>query len=130
MANPFRSQMLDVLAVDGHSTVSALAQRTGQAVGSVGHHLKVLAGTPGGRGPRVGTGSPGTLVAAGIPGTQWSRAEFATDTGAVNAALAAESLALRRQFDRAQEWLANSEAAEDWDDAAFVTQNWLSLRHQ
>jgi hypothetical protein len=52
------------------------------------------------------------------PSTRWSRAEFATDVGAVTAALAAESLALQRQFERAQEWLANSEAAGEWDDAA------------
>ena len=43
MANPFRSRMMDALKVDGPSTASMLAQRTGQAVGSASHHLKVLA---------------------------------------------------------------------------------------
>lgn len=128
MANPFRSRMLDALAVDGPSTASALALRTGQAVGSVSHHLKVLA-------------EAGLVVEAPelardrrerwwrlvAPGTRWSRAEFATDAGAVTAALAAESLAIRRQFDRAQEWLANSEAAGEWDGAAFASQTWLKL---
>lgn len=128
MANPFRSRMLDALAVDGPSTASALALRTGQAVGSVSHHLKVLA-------------EAGLVVEAPelardrrerwwrlvAPGTRWSRAEFATDAGAVTAALAAESLAIRRQFERAQEWLANSEAAGEWDDAAFASQTWLKL---
>src|SRR4029453_662862 len=42
-ANPFPSRILEALAVDGPSTASALAQRTGQAVGSASHHLKVLA---------------------------------------------------------------------------------------
>jgi DNA-binding transcriptional ArsR family regulator len=42
MANPFRSRMMDALKVDGPSTASALATRTGQAVGSASHHLKVL----------------------------------------------------------------------------------------
>jgi DNA-binding transcriptional ArsR family regulator len=128
MANPFRSRILDALAVDGPSTASALAQRTGQAVGSASHHLKVLA-------------EAGLVVEAPelardrrerwwrlvAPSTRWSRAEFATDVGAVTAALAAESLALQRQFERAQEWLANSEAAGEWDDAAFATQTWLKL---
>jgi DNA-binding transcriptional ArsR family regulator len=118
MANPFRSRILDALAVDGPSTASALAQRTGQAVGSASHHLKVLA-------------EAGLVVEAPelardrrerwwrlvAPSTRWSRAEFATDVGAVTAALAAESLALQRQFERAQEW----------DDAAFATQTWLKL---
>jgi len=128
MANPFRSRMLDALAVDGPSTASALAQRTGQAVGSASHHLKVLA-------------EAGLIVEAPelardrrerwwrlvAPSTRWSRAEFGTDAGAVTAALAAESLALQRQFERAQEWLANSEAAGEWDHAAFATQTWLRL---
>src|ERR671921_1344418 len=42
MANPFRSRMMDALKVDGPSTASVLAARTGQAVGSASHHLKVL----------------------------------------------------------------------------------------
>src|SRR5687767_13647136 len=42
LANPFRARMIDALKVDGPSTASALAQRTGQAVGSASHHLKVL----------------------------------------------------------------------------------------
>lgn len=36
--------MLDALTVDGPSTASMLAKRTGQAVGNASHHLKVLAG--------------------------------------------------------------------------------------
>lgn len=128
MANPFRSRMLDALSVDGPSTASALAKRTGQAVGSVSHHLKVLA-------------EAGLVVEAPelardrrerwwrlvATATRWSRAEFATDAGAVTAALAAESLTLQRQFERARDWLANAESAGDWDDAAFATQTWLSL---
>ena len=43
LANPFRARMVDALKVDGPSTASALAARTGQAVGSASHHLKVLA---------------------------------------------------------------------------------------
>lgn len=128
MANPYRSRLLDALNVDGPSTASALAKRTGQAVGSVSHHLKVLA-------------EAGLIIEAPelardrrerwwrlvAPGIRWSRAEFATDAGAVTAALAAESLTLQRQFERARDWLGNAEAAGDWDDAAFATQIWLTL---
>lgn len=128
MAHPYRSRMLDVLTVDGPSTASAIAQRTGQAVGSASHHLKVLA-------------EAGLVVEAPelardrrerwwrlvAPATRWSRAEFATDAGAVTAALAAETLTLQRQFERARDWLANVEAAGEWDDAAFATQTWIQL---
>ncbi len=128
MANPYRSRMLDVLTVDGPSTASAIALRTGQAVGSASHHLKVLA-------------EAGLIVEAPelardrrerwwrlvAPATRWSRAEFAGDAGAVTAALAAEALTLQRQFERARDWLGNSEAAGEWDDAAFATQTWIQL---
>jgi len=128
MANPHRSRILDALSVDGPSTASALAKRTGQAVGSASHHLKVLA--------EVGLVVEAPDLARDrrerwwrlvAPARRWSRAEFAGDAGAVTAALAAESLALRREFDRSQEWLGNAEAAGEWDDAAFATQIWLEL---
>ncbi|MGI8664741.1 MAG: hypothetical protein ACR2N4_01705 [Jatrophihabitans sp.] len=45
----------------------------------------------------------------------------------MTAALAAESVALQRQFDRAQDWLANSEGNDGWSAAAFATQTWLRL---
>jgi hypothetical protein len=114
MANPFRSRILDALAVDGPSTASALAQRTGET------GLVVEA-------PELARDRRERWWRLVAPSTRWSRAEFATDVGAVTAALAAESLALQRQFERAQEWLANSEAAGEWDDAAFATQTWLKL---
>ena len=43
LAHPFRSRIMDALKVDGPSTASMLASRTGQAVGNASHHLKVLA---------------------------------------------------------------------------------------
>ncbi|MFI1864047.1 ArsR/SmtB family transcription factor [Streptomyces jumonjinensis] len=43
MAHPLRRRLMDVLKVEGPGTVSALAGRTGQAVGNVSHHIRVLA---------------------------------------------------------------------------------------
>lgn len=128
MANPFRSRMLDALAVDGPSTASALAQRTGQAVGSASHHLKVLAEA--GlviEAPELARDRRERWWRRVSPGISWSRADFASDASAVTAALAAESLGLQRQFERSQEWLANAEAAGEWDKVAFATQTWLTL---
>jgi DNA-binding transcriptional ArsR family regulator len=128
MANPFRSRILDALSVDGPSTASALAKRTGQAVGSASHHLKVLAAA--GlveEAPELARDRRERWWRLVAPGTRWSRAEFADDPSAVTAATAAESLQLQRQFERARDWLANAEAAGDWDTAAFTTQYWLTL---
>ncbi|WP_406830978.1 winged helix-turn-helix domain-containing protein [Pedococcus sp. KACC 23699] len=128
MANPFRSRMMDALKVDGPSTASGLAQRTGQAVGSASHHLKVLA--------EAGLVEEAPDLAKDRrerwwrlvdPGTRWSRAEFADDTAALTAAYAAEALTLQRQFERTQEWNANAASVPEWDAAAFNSQNWMRL---
>jgi DNA-binding transcriptional ArsR family regulator len=128
LANPFRSRMMDALKVDGPSTASMLAQRTGQAVGSASHHLKVLheAGLVE-QAPDLAKDRRERWWRLVDPGTRWSRAEFADDTAAVTAAHAAESLALERQFERAREWSANAASAPEWDAASFATQNWLRL---
>ncbi|MDT0215214.1 winged helix-turn-helix domain-containing protein [Rothia sp. ARF10] len=128
MANPFRSRMMDALKVDGPSTASALAARTGQAVGSASHHLKVLAEA--GlveEAPELAKDRRERWWRLVDPGTRWSRADFASDTAAVTAAYAAEALALQRQFERVQEWNANAATVPEWDDAAFATQNWMRL---
>lgn len=128
LANPFRARMLDALKVDGPSTASALAKRTGQAVGSASHHLKVLAEA--GlieQAPELAKDRRERwwrLVSAGV---RWSRAEFAADTAAVSAAHAAEELALQRQFERARDWQNNAESAPDWDHSAFATETWMRL---
>ncbi len=128
MANPFRSRMMDALKVDGPSTASALATRTGQAVGSASHHLKVLheAGLVE-EAPELAKDRRERWWRLVDAGTRWSRADFADDTAAVTAAYAAESLALQRQFERTQEWNANASSVPEWDAAAFATQNWLRL---
>lgn len=81
----------NALKVDGPSTASILAKRTGQAVGNASHHLKVLA------------------------------------AAALALAREAEVLQLRRQVERVQQWMANADSDPVWDDAAFATQNWLTL---
>lgn len=128
LANPFRSRMLDALRVDGPSTASALAIRTGQAVGSASHHLKVLAEAAlVEEAPELARDRRERWWRLTNPSTRWSRAEFADDPAAVAAALAAENLHLARQFERAQAWQDNHEAAGDWGDAAFAIQHWLRV---
>lgn len=128
MANPFRARMMDALKVDGPSTASHLAQRTGQAVGSASHHLKVLAEA--GlveEAPELAKDRRERWWRLVDAGTRWSRADFADDTAAVTAAYAAESLAVQRQFERVTEWNANAASVPEWDGASFATQNWLRL---
>ncbi|GAA0945787.1 helix-turn-helix domain-containing protein [Kribbella koreensis] len=41
--HPLRHRLLDLLRADGPATASRLAEATGELVGNVSHHLKVLA---------------------------------------------------------------------------------------
>lgn len=128
LANPFRSRMMDALKVDGPSTASALALRTGQAVGSASHHLKVLAEA--GlviEAPELARDRRERWWRLADRGTRWSRADFADDRPAVAAAREAEALTLQRQVARTHEWMANAESLPEWDDAAFAAQHWLRL---
>lgn len=128
LAHPFRARMLDVLKVDGPSTASILAQRTGQAVGNASHHLKVLAEA--GlieEAPELAKDKRERWWRLVSAGTRWARADFGDDAAAVAAAHEAEALGLRRQIDRVQAWMANADSDPEWDDAAFATQNWLRL---
>ena len=43
LANPARRRLLNLLAETGPANVSELATRTGQAIGSASHHLRILA---------------------------------------------------------------------------------------
>ena len=41
--HPVRRRLLELLGVDGPATACQLAERTGELVGNVSHHLKMLA---------------------------------------------------------------------------------------
>ncbi|MCA5894548.1 helix-turn-helix domain-containing protein [Isoptericola sp. NEAU-Y5] len=128
LANPFRARVLDALKVDGPSTTSALARRTGQAVGSASHHLKVLheAGLVEDA-PELAKDRRERVWRLVTAGLRWSRQEFADDPSALAAAEAAEALDLQRQMERTRAWLASSGSAPEWDATAFATQHWMRL---
>lgn len=130
LAHPFRARIMDALKVDGPSTASMLAARTGQAVGNASHHLKVL-GEAGlvEEAPELARDRRERWWRLVSSGTRWSRIEV-DDEAAGAAAREAEALGLRRQVERVQAWLANAESDPEWDDAAFATQHWLRLTPQ
>ncbi|WP_375489254.1 ArsR/SmtB family transcription factor [uncultured Jatrophihabitans sp.] len=127
LANPFRARIIDALQVDGPSTASTLAARSGQAVGSASHHLKVLAAA--GlveEAPELARDRRERWWRLVTRTWQWSRTDL-EDTAARTASEAAEALQLRRHYERAQDWLDNQDAAGPWADAAFVSTTWLRL---
>ena len=128
MAHPLRRRLLDVLRVHGPATASMLAERTGQAVGNVSHHMRILAEA--GlveEAPELARDRRERWWRLVSLSTRWSRTDFAGDAGATTAALAVESATLRQQFERAQDWLANSGNPDAWDKAAFASQSWMNF---
>lgn len=128
MAHPLRARILDALTVDGPSTASALAARTGQAVGNVSHHVKILAQARlVEEAPELARDRRERWWRLTAPSTRWSSAELVDDPAAVDAALAAERLHLTRQYERARAWLDVGDPGDRWADAAFAMQRWLRL---
>lgn len=128
LAHPFRARMLDSLKVDGPATATALAARTGQAVGNASHHLRVLADA--GlveEAPELARDRRERWWRLVSAGTRWSSLDLAGDPAAAAAAREAEALQLRRQVERATTWLAVEDPDPAWEDAAFATQTWMHL---
>lgn len=129
MSHPVRRRLLDVLQVEGPSTVSMLAGRTDAAVGNVSHHLKVLA--------QAGLIEEATDRARDrrehwwrvvATSRRWSTSEMPDDPVSQVVTQAASSLNLEHQVAKTRAWLAQSDAAEpQWLDAAFSSDSWLHL---
>ncbi|ROT31085.1 ArsR family transcriptional regulator [Micromonospora sp. HM5-17] len=129
MSHPLRRRLLDVLEAEGPATVSVLAERTGQAVANVSHHLRVL-------------GAAGLIEAAPdlartsrerwwrlVPRrVRWSRRDDAGDPAARVVADAATALNLERQIGVVRAWYAaGDDAHAAWGKGPFSTDRWLRL---
>jgi DNA-binding transcriptional ArsR family regulator len=129
LAHPLRRRLLDLLRVEGPCTASMLAEKTGQAVGNISHHVKVLA-THGlvEPAPELARDRRERWWRSASTALRWSTTDFASDPAAWAAAQAAFALGLQRQLDLTTAWL-ESDAEEDapWREASFNTDSWLRL---
>lgn len=129
MAHPLRRRLLNVLRVDGPAMASVLAERTGEAVGNVSHHLRVLA-TAGlieeapelarDRRERWWRRTPGAL--------RWSSRDFEGDeaTAAVERAVKSISTDTELGFLRAWDQAPEEERAR-WPLGPFSLDSWLRV---
>jgi DNA-binding transcriptional ArsR family regulator len=129
MSHPERRRLLDALGVDGPSTVSMLAERLGQAVGSISHHLKVLAAAElVEEAPELARDRREHWWRESDRHRRWSSSTFADDPTTAVIADAALSLELERHVEKVRAWNARRETDEGgWDDAAFSGDTWLRL---
>ena len=109
--HPVRRRLLEVLGVDGPATASQLAERTGQLVGNVSHHLKMLA--------RAGLVEEVPELAKDrrerwwrhVPlSLSWSLADVRGDPVGEAVAVAAEYEHLEHHLGRVRGWLAARDA--------------------
>ncbi|GAB3810490.1 ArsR/SmtB family transcription factor [Micromonospora zhanjiangensis] len=129
LSHPLRRRIMDVIKVDGPSTASMLAERTGQAVANISHHLKVLAG---GElvveAPELARDRRERWWRLGTPGLRWSSSDFESDPSGQAIAEAARSLNLDRHMSLARAWYAADEQEHRrWGEGPFSTDNWMKL---
>jgi DNA-binding transcriptional ArsR family regulator len=128
-SHPLRRRLLDALSVDDAATASMLAEATGQAVGNVSHHLKVLAAAQLiEEAPELARDRRERWWRRTSRGLRWSSEDFHGDPAAEAIAEAALSLNLARQFEIVRRWYAASDDERAaWPTGPFSTGSWLKL---
>jgi DNA-binding transcriptional ArsR family regulator len=129
LSHPLRRRLMDVLRVDGPATASMLAERTGQAVGNVSHHMKVLAGGDlVAEAPELARDRRERWWRIATPGVRWSSDDFRGDPTTEAVVRAAESLNLQRQVELVRTWQgAGEDERAGWPTGPFSTDKWLRL---
>ncbi|MFD9893153.1 helix-turn-helix domain-containing protein [Amycolatopsis sp. NPDC059027] len=125
MSHPLRRRLLDLLKLDGPATASVLAEKTGQAVGNISHHLKVLATSElVEEAPELARDRRERWWRRVPRGLSWDATDFPGDP----IADAAEFLSLEHETAIARRWLAGRESyPAQWQAAWFANDSWTRL---
>jgi DNA-binding transcriptional ArsR family regulator len=127
MTHPVRRRLIDLLSAGGPATVGTLADETGQRVGSISHHLKVLAAN--GlieEAPELARDRRESWWRIVKASWQWSVTNFEDDPAGELIARAAEEQTLRSNFDKAKNWYdTRDQYGAAWVEAAIVSTSWL-----
>ncbi|HSS68847.1 MAG TPA: helix-turn-helix domain-containing protein [Nocardioidaceae bacterium] len=129
MAHPARRKILDLLSAYGPATVGTLARDSGQRVGSISHHLKMLA--------RAGLIEEAPELARDRRESwwrvvraswTWSAADFDDDPAGRVVAEAAERDQLRGSVEHVRAWFDQRDDYDQaWRRAAFTSTSRLNL---
>jgi DNA-binding transcriptional ArsR family regulator len=129
MAHPLRRRLLNLLSFDGPAMASVLSERTGQAVGNISHHLKVLAGA--GlieEAPELARDRRERWWRRTSETIRWSSQDFAGDEAAEAVAQAAMAINLEEQLAHLRAWATVDDAERArWPDGPFATDGWLRM---
>ena len=110
MSHPLRRRLLDILKVYGPATASVLADRSGQGVGNISHHMRILAEA--GlveEAPELARDRRERWWRRSAQSITWRSGDPNADPAAEAIESAAESANLDRQVQLVREWFAASD---------------------
>lgn len=129
MAHPLRRRLLNLLDVDGPAIASTLAEQTGEAVGNISHHLRVLAASglieeapelARDRRERWWRKAPGEL--------RWASHDFVGDEATEAVARAAETINTDTQLGYLRAWKqAPENERARWRTGPFSMDSWVRV---
>ncbi len=127
--HPLRRRLIDLLGVEGPATASQLAGRTGELVGNISHHLKVLA-VAGviEEAPELAKDRRERWWRSVRSSWTWSVADAGGEPAGELIATVSEERNVTYHADKVRQWFeARHEYGEEWVRAAFATESWLTL---
>ena len=128
LAHPLRRRLMDVLKVDGPSTATSMAGRTGQAVANVSHHVRMLQGADlVEEAPELARNGRERWWRLTSPALRWTDVDFVDDPAAAAVAVAAQSINLERHTALVRSWNAVADERQEWRPVAFTADKWLHL---
>lgn len=130
LAHPLRRRIMDVLRVHGPSTASAVAEHTGQAVGNVSHHLKVLGSSNLiEEAPELAKDRRERWWRLVNSALRWSSADFSGDPASQAVSDAVQSMNLEHHFNMVRTWHGHSDddRRRHWAEGTFSTDKWLHM---
>ncbi|TDW76393.1 ArsR/SmtB family transcription factor [Kribbella pratensis] len=127
--HPLRRRLIDLLGVEGPATASQLAARTGELVGNISHHLKVLAAAEViEEAPELAKNRRERWWRSAHQSYSWSVADAGGEPAGELIATVSEERNVTHHLDKVRQWFEQRpEYGEEWDRAAFATDSWLRL---
>ncbi|MFC5666318.1 ArsR/SmtB family transcription factor [Kitasatospora misakiensis] len=130
LTHPLRRRLMDVMKLNGPATASVLSQTTGQAVGNISHHLRVLADA----GlveevPELARDRRERWWQLVSNVVRWAHNDFEHDPATEAVADSAARLLLDRHMHFVRAWMVERESdGPDWRSGCSVsTETWMHL---
>ena len=129
LSHPVRARLMQILKVYGPSTVGGLSDRTGEAVGSISHHVKVLSGCGLlAQVPELARDRRERWWGLAQDSVRWSSNDFEGDPVSEAVAAAAQRLVLEQHVSRERDWMGASDIERArWPLGPFSTDAWARL---